>query len=82
MTRREASSCAVEIAVASLAVLPRRVIFLSNNVVIAIEGSLNGGLRRPSLEIMSFWLEGGTESSESMDSEKSKRVASRGREMV
>ena len=67
---------------ASAAVLPMRVIFLSARVERRTEGSLKGGFRRPSLEIMNFWLEGGMEISSATASERSAIVASEGKEKV
>lgn len=66
----------------SAAVLPRREIFLSRRVLSGRVGSLKGGLRRPSLEIMNFWLDVGTESSDATDSERSVIVAEEGKEKV
>ena len=66
----------------SAAVLPRRDILLSTRMLSGREGSLKGGLRRPSLEIMNFWFESGTESSDATDSERSAIVAEEGKEKV
>ena len=66
----------------SAVVLPTREIFLSRRVVTGREGSLKGGLRRPSLEIMNFWLEMGTESSDATEEERSVIVAYEGKEKV
>ena len=66
----------------SAAVLPRREIFLSSRVVSRRFGSLNGGLRRPSFEIMSFWLDIGTERVDSIVSDRSVTVAEGGKERV
>lgn len=66
----------------SAAVLPRREIFLSRRVLSGMVGSLKGGLRRPILEIMNFWFEVGTESSDATDSERSAIVAKEGKEKV
>lgn len=66
----------------SAAVLPRRDIFLSRRVSSGRVGSLKGGLRRPSLEIMNFWFEIGTESSDATDSERFVIVAEEGKEKV
>ena len=66
----------------SAAVLPKREIFLSRRVVSRRVGSLKGCLRRPSLEIMNFWFEVGTERSDATDSERSVIVAEKGKEKV
>lgn len=82
VTRLEACSDASEMEEASAAVLPMSVIFLSAIALIERPGSLKGGLSRPSLEIMSFWLEGGTERESAISSERSDIVASEGKEKV
>lgn len=78
MARLDACSAASAIEEASSAVLPIKVIFLSAIEVIGRFGSLNGGLRRPSLETIIFWFEGGTERLSAISSERSVMVASEG----
>ena len=80
--RAEAAAAAFVMEETSAAVLPRREIFLSRRVVSGRFGSLNGGFRRPSLEIMSFWLEVGTERLLSIDSDRSLIVAEGGKDSV
>ncbi|CAL3966886.1 unnamed protein product [Diplocarpon coronariae] len=67
---------------ASATVLPSNVTFLSASVESSSAGSLNGGFRKPSLDIISFWFEVGMESASAISSERSSRVASEGKEKL
>lgn len=82
MAIRAAWSPASAIALASVGVLPIKVILCGRRVAIGRKGSLNGGFWRPSLAMRSFWLEAGMENCKAISSERSLIIESEGRRRV
>ena len=78
----EACSAASDIEEASSTVLPITVIFLSAIEAIGRFGSLKGGLRRPILETIIFWLEVGILRYSAISSERSEMVSWASKENV
>ncbi|KAB8303934.1 hypothetical protein EYC80_005296 [Monilinia laxa] len=82
LTVRDAASAPAATEDASATVLPMSVIFLSARDFTERQGSLKGCFKRPSLETISFWFEGGIERVVEMESERSEIVAIEDREKI